>query len=78
MVLDSEYSEIRNWILSHNGEVGKASYSTAAERAMYVAFESDFKTAMKLLSMKGFRRAVVAYWYDVLISKRNEKKIKHV
>lgn len=75
MILDSEYSEIRNWVLSHNGEVGKASYSTATERAMYVSFESDFKTAMELMSMKGFRRIVIAYWYDVLISKRNEKKL---
>ena len=44
MILDSEFTEIRNWIIHHEGEIGKANYKTALDRAYYISFKSDFKT----------------------------------
>lgn len=75
MILDPEFSEIRKWIIEHNGEIGKANYKTATDRAYYVCFNSDFKTASEILQLPGFKKAIISYWYDALISKRNDCKL---
>ena len=74
MIFDIEYDEIRKWIYSHDGIIKRADYATALDRAVSIYFKADFETAMELFAMKGFRRAIIAYWYDSLISKRNDKK----
>ena len=75
MILDSEFTEIRNWIIHHEGEIGKANYKTALDRAYYISFKSDFKTACELFNLPGFTKLIVSYWYDALISKRNDCKM---
>ena len=75
MILDSEFTEIRNWIQNHGGEIRKANYKTALNRAYYIFFRSDFDTACELFNLPGFTKLIISYWYDALISKRNDCKM---
>lgn len=74
MIFDPDFTELQNWILSHNGGIQEATYSTAKERAAAIHFECEFSEAIEIFKIQGFRRAVIAYWYDTLIDKANENK----
>lgn len=74
MVFDSDFIELQKWVSTHNGGIQKAAYSTAKERAAAIYFECDFFEAIKIFKIQGFRRAVIAYWYDTLIDKINKNK----
>lgn len=75
MVFDSDFVDLQNWVLHHDGGIYEATYSTARERAVAVYFKCDFEEAIKIFKIQGFRRAVIAYWYDTLIEKKNENKL---
>ena len=57
--------------VDETGRIVGLNYKTALDRAYYISFKSDFKTACELFNLPGFTKLIVSYWYDALISKRN-------
>jgi T5orf172 domain len=79
LVLDRlilEYPETIMWLGKHRGNVREADYK-AAERALIVSFYDDFAEAERFFTLKGVRRAMVAYWADALANLR-ERDAKSV
>jgi hypothetical protein len=79
LVLDKliqEYPDTVIWIGLRSGEVREADYASA-ERAVIINFDEDFASAERIFSLRGVRRALIAYWSEALADLR-ERQAKSV
>ena len=75
LVLDRlilDYPETIIWIGKRDGEVQKATY-TSANRAVLISFREDFANAELVFNRPGVRRALIAYWAESLADLREPK-----
>lgn len=69
------YPDVINFLEQHNGDLYKIMYKSAMERYICAIFEGDFQIASQFLSLYGVRRALIAYWHELLFRlKANETK----
>lgn len=61
-----EYPEIGAFLEKHQGYFYETPYSSAMERSVCITFEGTFEVASQFLSLKGVRRALIAYWHEAL------------
>jgi T5orf172 domain-containing protein len=72
LVLDRlilEYPETIIWVGKREGAVQDAEY-VGADRAVVINFDEDFANAEKFFGLPGVRRALIAYWAEVLADLR--------
>ena len=78
LVLDSlilDFSSVKKWVKNHNGTIRKTEYDTALSHSVSISFEGNFLDCVKLFSLDGVRRALIAYWYEMLVKKSEEDKL---
>ncbi|ABD56543.1 hypothetical protein Jann_3626 [Jannaschia sp. CCS1] len=66
--LISDYKPTRRWLRARAGRVAKGGYRSALERLQCVEFEGGLSDASEFLTLPGVRRALLAYWYDSLVT----------
>ena len=62
-----EYAEPKRWLTANGGGGLERSYSSGLVRQSPVVFSGTLADARFFVSLPGVRRALVAYWYDLLL-----------
>lgn len=76
-VMDSlvwSYKDFKRWIKAHNGREIDSKYASGLERQSNVVFDGDLADALEFLKVAGVRRALLAYWYDLLLNAIDSSK----
>lgn len=68
--LITDYEMVGEWLSKNQGEVCKADYGSASERAVLVFWEGELVDACKFLELEGVKTAIIAYWQDRLSDMR--------
>jgi hypothetical protein len=66
--------EAMNWLKKVDGWMKPTPYASNWGQSVALHFEASFDQAAGLSQISGFRRALVAYWYDALLRMRDGKK----
>lgn len=72
-----DFSEVNQWLRDHQGVIENNSYIRGLYRSASVFFYDDFVAANEFLTLKGVRRAIIAYWTEALMELQ-EKNIASV
>ncbi|MEJ6397604.1 GIY-YIG nuclease family protein [Yoonia sp. 208BN28-4] len=59
--------EVRSWLKSNYGRIRKTPYASSWGNSVVVQFETSFDESLSLFQITGFRRAMIAYWYEALL-----------
>ena len=62
-----DFDEVSSWIRSKSGFLEDDNYASGLYRSTSVFFKGGFDDALEFLSLKGVRRAMIAYWMEALI-----------
>ncbi|MGD9916721.1 MAG: GIY-YIG nuclease family protein [Paenirhodobacter sp.] len=62
-----EFPAVRDWLFSHHIEALGYDYPSGLDRQFPVIFAGTLPEAREFLSLEGVRRALLAYWYDLLL-----------
>lgn len=73
LILD--FKETIDWIEKRHGEVCISHYKRALPRSVSIFFEGGFEDANNLLMLSGVRRALIAYWNELLIQMKENGKL---
>ena len=65
--LIEEYPDAISWLENHNGGVLDGEYASGLEGQFPILFEGKLEDAREFIALAGVRRALVAYWYDLLL-----------
>ncbi|MBS0617057.1 MAG: GIY-YIG nuclease family protein [Spirochaetes bacterium] len=72
LILDIK--DVRRWVMKHDGDISRTVYSSSMPRGVSVGFHASFSETKRFLHLGGVRRAVVAYWHEGLISRKEREK----
>ena len=64
--------DVKGWLKERNGRIDKTPYKSARPNAVAISFEGEFEEVLGLFEIPGFRRALIAYWYDALLEMRRK------
>ncbi|WP_188672234.1 GIY-YIG nuclease family protein [Neptunicoccus cionae] len=59
--------DLKNWVRENGGLIKKTQYKSSWGNASTLVFQSTFDQARTLFQFPGFRRALIAYWYEALL-----------
>ena len=78
LVLDSlilDFSSVKKLVKNHNGNIHKTQYTNALSHSVSLSFYGFFDEVLELFRLDGVRRALIAYWYEMIIKKSEEDKL---
>ena len=70
--LAGRYGGTRAWLRARGGRTHEPSYASAKEGAIVLSWTGPLDDAVGVLDQPGMRRALVAYWYDMLLPMRDQ------
>ncbi|MGI5173253.1 hypothetical protein H0R92_06595 [Treponema sp. OMZ 840] len=73
--LNLDFPEIKKWLKTRNGFIDTDSYKKALPRACALFFEGSFGEIKKLFELAGIRRALIAYWYEAILSLNDKNQL---
>ena len=59
--------DVKKWLRKHEGYIERTPYVSNWGNSVSVTFEATFEEACTLFEITGFRRALIAYWYEALL-----------
>lgn len=66
--------EVADWLKDRDGFVSDLPYASALADGVGVEFSGSYDQALQFFELPMVRRALVAYWYDVLLNLRDREK----
>ena len=66
-----KYWGTRRWLWAHKGRIRRSGYASGKERAVAMSWIGPMAEAVGVFDQPGVRRALVAYWYDMLLPMRD-------
>lgn len=59
--------ELKKWLKGVGGRIQKSQYTSNWGNASEISFQCNFDSTLGLFALTGFRRALIAYWYEALL-----------
>ena len=78
LVMDAlilDFPNVKKWVKNHNGNIHKTQYTNALSHSVSLSFYGFFDEVFELFRLDGVRRALIAYWYEMIIKKSEEDKL---
>lgn len=78
LVMDAlilDFPNVKKWVKNHNGNIHKTQYTNALSHSVSLSFYGFFDEVLELFRLDGVRRALIAYWYEMIIKKSEEDKL---
>ena len=63
---------VRTWLKRNDGRIRRTPYTSSWGNSVVLDFQTSFDESLGLMEITGFRRALVAYWYEALLRMRDK------